>query len=60
MKKLLLFASAALISAGAFAQSCTPDANFIGSPAGLYPAGPLGPSGVLGGGRSVRALRAWG
>ncbi|MDB4655372.1 T9SS type A sorting domain-containing protein [Flavobacteriales bacterium] len=44
MKKLLLIASAALISAGACAQSCTPDANFIGSPAGLYPAGPLGPT----------------
>jgi hypothetical protein len=44
MKKLLLIASAAFFSVGAIAQSCTPDASFVGSPAGLYPAGPLGPS----------------
>jgi hypothetical protein len=44
MKKLLLVAFAAFISVGAFAQSCTPDASFVGSPAGLYPAGPLGPT----------------
>ena len=44
MKQILLFASAALMSLSTFAQTCTPDGNFAGSPPGLYPAGPLGPT----------------
>lgn len=44
MKQILLFASAALFSLGAMAQNCTPDLQYVGSPAGLYPTGPLGPS----------------
>lgn len=43
MKHILLFA-AGLISFGSFAQTCTPDANYTGYPAGLYPTGPLGPT----------------
>lgn len=44
MKKLLLFTFSVFISAAGFAQTCTPDAQFAGSPAGLYPLGPLGPT----------------
>ncbi|MBI1286972.1 MAG: T9SS type A sorting domain-containing protein [Flavobacteriales bacterium] len=43
MKHILLFA-AVLFSFGSFAQTCTPDANYSGAPAGLYPSGPLGPT----------------
>lgn len=45
MKKTLLSVAVALITAAtAMAQTCTPDNQFVGSPAGLYPAGPLGPT----------------
>ncbi|MCF8460866.1 MAG: T9SS type A sorting domain-containing protein [Flavobacteriales bacterium] len=43
MKKHLLFA-ALLITGGAFAQTCTPDASYAGGNPGLYPHGPLGPT----------------
>lgn len=43
MKHILLF-TAVLFTFGSFAQTCTPDANYSGSPAGLYPHGPLGPT----------------
>jgi hypothetical protein len=44
MKQLLLLASTVVLSVGVFAQSCTSDPQYIGSPAGLYPAGALGPT----------------
>lgn len=44
MKKLLLSFSALLLALGSNAQTCSPDQQFAGSPAGLYPTGPLGPT----------------
>jgi hypothetical protein len=44
MKHILLFTAATIFSFGSFAQTCTPDGQFAGSSAGLYPAGPLGPT----------------
>ena len=44
MKHILLFTAAVILSFGSFAQTCTPDGSFVGSSAGLYPAGPLGPT----------------
>lgn len=44
MKKLLLLSTALLIGSAVNAQTCNPDAQFAGSPAGLYPGGPLGPT----------------
>lgn len=45
MKHTLLSISAFLLAVGfSVAQTCTPDNQFVGSSAGLYPAGPLGPT----------------
>jgi hypothetical protein len=45
MKQTLLTLCIGLLATGlSFGQSCTPDQQFIGSPPGLYPAGPLGPT----------------
>ena len=44
MKQILLLTAAVILSFGSFAQTCTPDGQFAGSSAGLYPAGPLGPT----------------
>ncbi|MFM1876485.1 MAG: hypothetical protein RL266_2222, partial [Bacteroidota bacterium] len=44
MKRLLLSITSLLIATAGFSQSCTPDGQFAGSPAGLYPDGPLGPT----------------
>ena len=45
MKHTLLSLSVLLLYTGfSFAQTCTPDGQYAGSPAGLYPEGPLGPT----------------
>ena len=44
MKQLLPFLASILFGFSAIGQTCTPDGNFAGSPPGLYPAGPLGPT----------------
>ena len=45
MKKTLLTISALLVTTVlSVAQTCTPDAQYAGASAGLYPAGPLGPT----------------
>jgi len=44
MKKLILTFSSVAITAFSMAQSCSPNSSFAGSPAGLYPNGPLGPT----------------
>lgn len=44
MKHILLITLLIVSAFFGFSQSCTPDAQYAGSPAGLYPAGPLGPT----------------
>ncbi|MFM1876045.1 MAG: hypothetical protein RL266_1782 [Bacteroidota bacterium] len=56
MKKLLLISAALLIGSAANAQTCNPDAQYAGSPPGLYPAGSLGPSCELTAAKTIISL----